>query len=184
MSILLWILVLAITAVGVVLVMPHDIVLRIRTLPSPALTVSVQPFSGRLPPFALVDTGRRRTAKAKVRSRPKPRKGQRNQRGPGIRFVREIPGLVAGLVSAFHIIGLRIDLAFGLGDPAETGQLYGALAPLAYGFSGKSGVDISLRPDFSEVVLSGEIDARLRVRIVAWIFPLVRFVWRSRVWQR
>ena len=184
MSILLWILVLAITAVCAVVIVPHDLVLRARTLPSLALTVSVQPFSGRLRPLALVDTGRRRPAKAKVRSGRKPRKGRRKQRGPGIRIAREIPRLLAGLVSAFRVIGLRIDLAFGLGDPAETGQFYGALAPLAYGFSGKPGVDISLRPDFTNVVLSGEIDARLRVRIVALIFPMVRFAWRSRVWQR
>lgn len=183
MSILLGILVAVIALVAVAVIAPHDFDLRVDTRPSPTLVVSVRPFSGRMRSFTLVDTGHRRTGEDKAKSREKPRKARRKRRRPGIGLAREAVGLLARLVSAFHLIRLRIDLAFGLGNPADTGQLYGALAPLAYGFSGARGVDIALRPDFFDMVLSGEIDARLRVRLVALIIPTARFVLRNRVWQ-
>jgi Protein of unknown function (DUF2953) len=182
MSILLWILIGAITVILAVLILPLDVTLRFSTRPGPAVSVSLQPFSGRMRPITLIDTRCGRPGKHGKQD-AKPREKPRRRRRPDARFLRELPRLFAGLVSAFQIVRLRMNLVFGLGDPADTGKLYGALAPLAYGLGAVPKVEIGLHPDFGDVIFSGEVDARLRVRPVDLIKPALGFLWRLRWWR-
>jgi hypothetical protein len=60
--------------------------------------------------------------------------------------------------------GLRLHLRIGLGDPADTGRLWGALAPLLLALSELEFEELRVEPDFLR--RSFELDAHAVLRVV------------------
>ncbi len=174
MAIALWILVAIVCALGLVLIIPVDLGVRATAGQGAALQVSLAPVAGKLPPISIVDT-----ARGKGRPKPTPKARQRvsGRSGRGRALLNAVPRLVVELVAAFHLRSVTANVIFGLGDPADTGRLYGALAPLAFGLSAWPANRIQLQPDFENAVVGGQIDLRLRVRPGALILPIMRFAW-------
>ncbi len=113
-------------------------------------------------------------------SRPKRKASKRRRRSAGraTAFLQNIPSLISDLIRTIQIRHLSLNGAFGLGDPADTGQLFGMLAPFIFGVAALPRTEVSLRPDFDRVHLSGEMQACLRIIPIILIPPLCRFGWR------
>ena len=145
--------------------------------------------------FGLVDTDLGR----KQRSRPertrrstktkKPRRAalerslSKLRRGPAVAlalvrtegFVWRIVRLVKDLGQrvSYHDVHAHVD--FGLDDPADTGRLYGALAPFLVAATTR-GFDVRCRPDFEGSGLRGSCGARIQMRPLSMMSVLVKFL--------
>lgn len=80
------------------------------------------------------------------------------------RFRRRMLRFAADLWRALHKRDLHLHVRLGLGDPAETGQLWGMLGPGAGLLSGVSDASISVEPDFLDATL--ELDGSGRIRVM------------------
>ena len=105
--------------------------------------------------------------------------------GDILRFGRRI-------LSTGKVRHLSLRLRFGLDDPAETGVLWGALAPVAgYADSLRPGT-LALEPDFSGAQFSGQGGVSMRIVPLSLLPPILLFalnpsvlraawtIWRSR----
>lgn len=127
-------------------------------------------------------------------SRPGPRPGDRRlpggpkrpssrgRSGGRIAEFARTPGLASRVVRLlwdllrhFTITGAYAYGTVGLDDPADTGELYGVLAPLLVTAS-VAGVDVRCRPDFEQAGLHGACGGCLRVRPVAVVWSCLRFL--------
>ena len=91
-----------------------------------------------------------------------------------------LPGLIKGLLSAFHIDRLELDADFGFEDPAETGHLYGLLCPILYGIPPSPRWRIAIRPVFGQAFFRADAKGAVRVTPAALLLPVAGFVWQ--VW--
>lgn len=173
LSILLWTFGVLVLGLLALLTLPVDIELRLRSDQSPKLMASVRFFGGRSSPVRIFGKGKKKETPAQKHPKQK-----RNSWVRASALPSSILTLVKDLIGATHVIKLSVDAEFGLGDPAETGQLYGTLSPLIYGTSGFAGADIVLRPNFDHAHLSGVLDATFRVIPIALLAPLARFGWQ------
>ncbi len=182
-AVLLWILLALLAAVVALLCLPVKLRLDARSEPVRAARLELGLLGGWVPWIALVDTARprKRKAKAKKRKKKEKHKKKRAGKGGGAWLWRGLPGLLRGLLRPVRLERFELDCAFGLGDPAETGQLYGMLAPLYYGTAGVRGprTRITLVPDFERARLEGRADVVLSVVPARWLPPLVRFGWAA-----
>ena len=69
-------------------------------------------------------------------------------------FTRRLLQLVLDLIDQVRVRSFRLDAAFGFDDPADTGRLYGAIAP-ALAMASARGLRVRCRPDFSRATLHG-----------------------------
>ena len=74
---------------------------------------------------------------------------------------------------SFQDVYLRVD--FGLDDPADTGRLYGTLAPFLVA-AVSSGFDVRCRPDFQEACLRGSCGGQIRARPISLLNVVVSFL--------
>lgn len=160
------VLVLAVGALA--LVMPLRLALRFGSSPW-RYDLRLAPFGGLLGWISLP-----RPASTAVATK-RPRKPGTRPLGP---VLRALPGLLAAIVDRTRIDRLHLDLRFGTGDPALTGQVYGWLMPLVYGVGGASVADLRVRPEFDRVCLAGDAEVLLRLRPVSLAGPLFRF-WQA-----
>lgn len=177
LQLLLWLGVVLFTIVALFVLLPIRIVMSWQSDPAKPTTLLLGPFGGVSPLIKVYDSTRKRIPKPK-KPRAKARRPQRKARGPRLKMrgnaVAEFLRLLGRLLEAVQIEKIRGDLVFGLGDPAETGQLYGQLCPLVY----TTGGHVHLRPDFEVACLSGAALAQLRVWPIGVIWPFVSFGWR------
>jgi len=154
------------------------------------LQVRLRLFGGALPWIRVVDSDRpgrgdrsaRRTAvpdrSAEAGADPAPARISRDR---AQRMLRAVPGLLRGLAGPVRLERLWLEARLGLDDPAETGQLFGALTPLVYGLGGAwpGRVSVQLAPEFSGPVLEGQAELVLSVVPARWLGPSLRFAWAS-----
>lgn len=161
---------LAALLVGIVLVLvsPLRIELVLRKDTALAFTAALRPLCGFGPRVRL--SGRRKPpAEAE--------KPGRKRRYDPRRLVHAVGRLAAAVLRRIRVRSLILDAKFGSGDPAETGQLYGMLAPLVYGSLPARRLQVSLTPVFDRAVLSGRAELDVSVVPAALIGPAVRFGW-------
>jgi hypothetical protein len=151
---------------------PIEFTLRLRSDDRPKFLVMTSFFGGRTPPVRIGGAGRK-TAKAKPKAKGKGRLVLNWPAAPAA-----VKTLLSDLRRVSHFEWIRVDGSFGLGDPADTGQLYGHLVPFIYGVSGLPRTKIILRPNFERTELSGTLDACFRVTPIAVIGPFFRVAWR------
>ena len=132
-------------------------------------SVAVRPL-GRFGPRIVLPTSSGADRQAReVKTRNK----HRSRRIPagGVRLARDI-------LDRIKIERLDLDMRFGLEDPAETGHLFGLLAPAVYGVSGAERVSLHVEPVFDRAVLAGRSEAVVSVVPMRLVAPVVRFGWR------
>lgn len=178
LQILLWLGVVLLALLGLLVFLPIYFAVKWQSDPVRRTSVLVRPFGGVSPEITVFDSTRKRPGKDKPFDRKKPhrRKFGRQKKGRPLRgnVVTEALALLRRVLGAIHIDALRVDAEFGLGDPAETGQVFGQLCPVIYG----TGADITLRPNFDTACLRGSGLARFRVTPVAVAWPFALFGWR------
>jgi hypothetical protein len=148
------------------------------------LRVELRFLGGAVPWIAVYDSTRPRKPKRKATA-PKPPKRKKRTRATGKggagRMLRAGPGLIGGLIRQIRVERCRVECRFGLGDPADTGQAYGLLAPLVFappwGWDGAGAV--VLTPDFERACLEGEAEVALAVVPARLLPPIVRFAWAA-----
>lgn len=171
---LLWLIAGFLALVTLFMILPIRVAISLQNNPAKRATVRLRPFGGISPQIGVYDSSRKSKPKAagtEKRARRKKTKGKMRARG---NFAAEIPVLIRRVLRAIQLEVLRVDADFGLGDPAETGQLFGQLCPYIYTSNGH----VNVRPDFDKVCLRGSFIAQFRVIPIALIWPFVGFGWR------
>jgi hypothetical protein len=169
----LWAIPAAVLAVAVLLVvMPLRLAFRIATDPW-HLDLRLAPFGGVLGEFGL--PRRRRHVALPPEGSKDPGKARA---APARQMLRALPEFLAALAERIRIDRLRLDLRFGTGDPALTGQVYGWLMALAQGLGGVSPARVCLLPDFNQACLAGQAEVVLRLTPLRLAGPLFR-LWRA-----
>lgn len=187
---LLWLLLAVFVVALVLLATPLCVRISAATEPQGRVRVWASTLGGWTPEVRLHDSARKVTAevtgktKEKIPDETKPRKKKKRGGGmsgkTGLRLARNAPGLLSGLLRRFRLT--RLSASFGLGDPADTGQVFGMLTPLLYALPG---TPITLRPDFGATRVTGAVDATIRVIPGSLAVPLIGFGWRVFVpWGR
>ncbi|MEM8837541.1 MAG: DUF2953 domain-containing protein [Pseudomonadota bacterium] len=189
MGILLWsfliLLALVILIIGAVVLTPMTLGLIIKTEPKLRVKVGIAPFFG-LARITLHDSAEPSKEEPKKPDEPKPDKPWRPSKrtvGYGRRAIAAFPDLLSSIWHRVFLDHLKIDADIGLGDPADTGQLYGLLIAPAMLTSNSERIDIAIRPDFMKERLSGEIDAALRFTPAAFFWPILVFLTRVVAWR-
>ncbi len=169
----LWALPAGLLALAVLLVAtPLRLALRIATDPL-HLDLRLAPFGGVLGEFALPRRRRGRVPPVEQPGRP-----GRPRTMPARQMLRALPEFLSALAERIRIDRLRLDLRFGTGDPALTGQLYGWLTALAQGMGGVTSAQLCLLPDFDRACLAGTAEVVLRLTPLRLAAPLFR-LWRA-----
>jgi hypothetical protein len=78
-------------------------------------------------------------------------------------FRRRILRFVSDLWHAIRKKNVELLLRLGLGDPADTGQLWAALGPLSGIFANRRDIRVSIEPDFLDATLEVEGSGAIRV---------------------
>lgn len=178
-AIILWFLLGLLAVLMALLITPVRLHATLHTTPHLSYRVDARVFGGLSPELLLVDGGRARTTPETKR---KPKKKVRHAH-PGSRFRGQNFGaaglrLASGLLRAIHLEHLRCDLSFGLSDPADTGQIYGCLAPLQFGGTLPREVMLSVQPDFGRPHFDCDIDAAVSITAAALVPHVARFAWQ------
>jgi len=104
-------------------------------------------------------------------------------------FMRS-PGMSASLLKLaqniwrqLRIRKLSLHLTFGLDDPADTGQLFGTLAPALILSNRLPRLDLQVQPDFSQPTLQAESHGQLRLIPLTIIGVIIAFLLSPACWR-
>ncbi|MBV2358842.1 DUF2953 domain-containing protein [Thalassococcus sp. CAU 1522] len=161
-----------------VLVLPVELRFVAERAGHARLRVQLGLLGGGVPWITLSDTDRPRKARRPKPPRPASRDRRRGKDtgrrrppvGAILRFARD-------LLRVVRIRSLRVAGTFGFDDPADTGQLYGLIAPLRFGIAGCRRVELDIAPEFSGACLQGRAEGALRLRPVRLVPPAMRLGW-------
>ena len=139
--------------------------------------LSLRPLSRRGPrilaitsPFGAADAGPEDAKSA-------PRRRARLPNVDPQRVFFAAAALLASVLSAFRLVSLRIVGKVGLGDPADTGALFGLLMPVNYAPLGPR-IAVDLRPGFDGPVVEGSAELVMRVVPLRLLRAAAVFAWR------
>lgn len=178
LAILFWLVVALFVVLVGVLVTPVHLRAHLRNSPQLAYRVDARILGGLSPRIRIVDSLRpRKTRARKQKKAARSRWKTHGSGGPNI--MSALPRLVSDLLRAVRFEHLRLEAEFGLGDPADTGQLYGLLIPLQYSGYAAQDVSISMRPNFERACLDCELDVRVQVTPASFLLPIIRFAWNA-----
>ncbi len=164
-----------------VIVLPVRFRLRGQAGDKTWIRLDIQTFGGVAPAIAIFDSAKGRKEKpGKERQKKEKAAGSsRSGRSFSNLPVRSLFGLIVDLLRQFRIVWIRGEAEFGLDDPADTGTVYGILAPLIYGGGHAADIDLEIRPDFEKSCLSGKIDTAVDVMPFRLLPPVLRFGWQT-----
>ena len=97
-------------------------------------------------------------------------------------FLRRAVRLLVALVRRITWEELSLCAEFGLDDPADTGRVYGALAPVFLTAAAR-GVDVRCEPNFLRTCLEGSCATTLRVVPLSVLAVVAQFVLSPPVWR-
>ena len=181
---ILWIvagLLILVVAVGAAaLCTPSRITMAFDTDAKPAYALKIALFWGVLP--VVMPSKRRRKGPRKRKRRGSDTAGRRRFWTHGPRMLRNAPRLLSRLIARVKLETLDLTVRVGLADPADTGVLYGALAPMAQLLSGRT--HVAVRPDFDTMGLSGRGMVSARLVPIALLPPILGFAWTTVVAPR
>lgn len=190
LSVLLWLIGVVLALVLLAVATPIHLALSAELGPAPRLCLRLRLFGGATPQFRIVDTSRSPSApvpEAAASTRAPARRGRRRQRrkagrwrlpeGAAGRLLRALPDFLRREIRRIHIDRLSLDGDIGLGDPADTGRLFGYIMPLCHALH-LPRTRIDLRPDFSRSRLDGRADAALHFTPLSLMVPVLQLGWR------
>ena len=191
---LLWavlgLLAMALLLALLVLATPVHLVLNAEVGQATRFRLRMRLLGGLTPWLRLVDTARpdrlpsgsrapvRRKA-LKPRSRPENHPGRRwgVQNEKMWRLLQALPELLRREFRRIRIEQLLVEGDIGLGDPADTGQLFGYIMPLTHSLR-LPRTRIRLRPDFNALRVEGQAEAVVHIVPLTLLLPAVLLGWR------
>jgi hypothetical protein len=90
-------------------------------------------------------------------------------------FVRRVVPLARALFRKVRFDRFHLDATFGMGDPADTGLVYGCVSPV-FVQAGIRGLDVQCTPLFLESGLRGVLGATVRIRPLSIVGTIVAFL--------
>ncbi len=184
LAVLLWALAALAVLVLAVLALPVRLRFRAESEPVRRARVELGLLGGLVPWIGVADSARPRTAKHKP-ERPKTHKKRRTKARASPRTLRRMlragPDLLIGMLRQIRVERFLVECRFGLADPADTGQLFGMLAPVAYGGPWIVGrpAEVTLTPVFDRACLDGRAEIALSVVPLRLLPPALRFGWAA-----
>ncbi len=161
--------------IALFLALPLRVELRADSAGAPRLTAALRPFGRVGPRIALKRRPATREKADKPRAETKRRRG-RWQADP-VRIGRAALDALADILRAVRIDAADLNLSFGLGDPAETGALYGRMTPLIHAISASPRYRIRVEPVFDHAMLSGRAELDFSFVPARILWPVARFGW-------
>lgn len=180
LGIMLWLLLAVLGLVGLFVITPAFFRVHLTNSPQFAYRVEVHAIGGLAPRFTLAQGPRKNSValhKKKLK-KPKQRRSSRPKRVNGA-LLRALPDLVTDMLHHVHLKRMHIDADYGLGDPADTGQLSGLLMSLQYASPLPASVSLNLRPVFTSACLKGSMTTDVRVTLATFLIPVLRFAARA-----
>jgi hypothetical protein len=146
-----------------------------RSDPDPEFAIKVNVLSEMMP--ALTLKGRRSTESGDPPKRAKKASGVR-KRSMSLRSLSAVLECLASIIANVRIEEANVSTEFGFEDPADTGYVFGLLAPLS--FSGATPGNLTFRayPNFNACCLNGAADLSVRVTPIRLAGPIARLAWR------
>lgn len=92
-----------------------------------------------------------------------------------LRMLRAVPALIGGVLARVRVEVLEGRVKFGLGDPADTGQVYGYVVPISLALYPR----VEVIADFTRACLVGEGRCVVAVVPIRVLPVLLRFGWAS-----
>ena len=176
-AILIWGLIVVLALLLLALAMPLRLELLLSKQEAVQFTAALRPFGRFGPRISLSDRGRK---KPKAKAKPdRPTKKRGTWKINPKRVVRASVRLVMDLVGLVRLEAASFDLRFGLGDPAETGQVFGQMTPLIYGTSGMPRVHVDVQPAFDRALLEGRVALDMSLVPLRILPPFARFGWAA-----
>ncbi len=168
----------------VLISIPVDFIFRFDSFRSPSFRFQMGWF------FSLVKI--KIGEKKKKPPKPKkPKKKKAKKKGKSkIQFARLITRsllfrvlrLVRDVLGSFNLMHIDADLEAGLGEPADTGMVFGAVWPLLALMPVSLRQQIRLSPNFgTEPVLAGTANGDIRIWPILIIFVILRFIFSGPV---
>jgi len=170
----------ALVLVLLALATPLHLALRAERGRTSRLVLRLRLFGGLTPWFAVADsTWPVAPTAGRVDGAAPPAAGSGWTLSPAAswRLMRELPGFLRTELGRIRIERLVLDADLGLGDPAETGRLFGVLMPLQYALP-RTRARLDLRPDFARLRCEGVAEAVLRLIPLVLIVPALALAWR------
>lgn len=179
LTILLWLLAAMFALLLVALAAPLQIECRASVGDAFRYSVALRPFGRLGPRFAVVDSDKpTRKKEKKARPERKSKTGVKPQSDPR-KIVAAAFRLISEIFASLSVDKAAFDLRFGASDPAETGAIFGCLAPLIYGTQSGRGMDVRVEPVFDRVLFDGRAELNVKLRPARLVLPLVRFGWTT-----
>ncbi|NNE81464.1 MAG: DUF2953 domain-containing protein [Silicimonas sp.] len=175
-QVVLWALVAAFAVILLVLVTPLRLELQVSRETAFRFSAALRPF-GRFGPRISLSDGQTKPRPKKPERKKKARRGFGKMRPK--QFAQAAIRLAVDLIGLVRVEAASLELRFGLGDPAETGQIYGQMTPLIYGTSGVSRVDVTVEPLFDQAALTGRAALDLSLVPLRLVPPFARFGWAA-----
>jgi hypothetical protein len=98
-------------------------------------------------------------------------------------FRRRILRFVADVWRSIHKKNVRLLLRIGLGDPADTGQLWGAFGPLSGMLTRIRDVRITVVPDFLDSTFEADSSGTIRVIPLQFAFLALGLLFSPSIWR-
>ncbi len=137
---------------------------------------ALRPFGHFGPRIGLSRRRKKQKVQPEATKKKKRRRKHRGLRDP-LGLVRAAARFAMEFLGRVRIEDAICELTFGLGDPGETGQAYGALAPLIFGTSKCRGLNVSVEPVFDDAVFRGRLALTLSMVPLSIVPPATRFAW-------
>lgn len=173
LTIALWLLAAAFAVLLMAFVFPLRLELRAQVGDAVRYTLRLCPFGTVGPRLTIADSdkpSRKRQSKPREKRSNAPRIACRDPWA----VVRAASRLIVEIASEVRIHNAALDLRFGTSDPAETGQIFGALTPLIYG--GRC-VELSVEPVFDAAVFDVRAAVDVTVTPARLLPAFLRFGW-------
>ena len=177
LTIVLWSFAAVLLLVGAAMVIPLFIEVTVQKNEHLRVSVALRPFGWLGPRIPLPVSRRSRDKKKKTPVKVRSKQGML-PRNPQ-RIMRPAARLLADIIQRVGVRSMVLDTRFGLGDPGQTGQLFGLFAPLLYGTAGTPHMQVNVEPVFDETVLTGRLELVLTLVPVRLLQPALRFGWHA-----
>ena len=106
---------------------------------------------------------------------PKPKRQRRSTGRPPLAVLRRGLGFLRDLLALIRVRRAELELRVGTDDPAVTGEIIGATAPLVAVANALPRTRLAVTPDFTTSILSARGEAEIRFVPLALVPPMLRF---------
>ena len=176
-EIVLWAVLFVAGLVLLALVTPLRLEMRLSRDEALQFSAVLRPFGRFGPRIPLSGGSEKSGSKNKPRHGKQP--GRRLRKAQPKRLAQAALRLFVEVIGRVRIEAAALDVRFGLGDPGDTGQVFGQLFPLLNAIPATRRVRLNVEPVFDQAMLKGRVSLDLSLVPFRLVKPFVRFGWTA-----